>query len=370
MFDPLLGGLGEYASREMGKLAALWLSRNKLKIDAVLSSNLARAIQTALLMFPHDVPTYVVPYIREHAAGKSNAPKDQKDQVHALSQAVNGSFQLNYEWVRVFGEKTGTWEDFEFFLRHSFLPNLIRDLKKEPGDDIVIPVVSHSLFMRESLGDHCSWAWQMRDSSKPLNNQVLHLRYVYETESAHPESYDATPRHSLELSDMCGEVASGMKISGSEPLCMSDIGEECSVLIKRYAHSRDTIWQGTVEKDIVDRRKYIERLGKTARRYLDRLTEVEQDLAMAKSRGAVSCVKTWTGCSPAECVRSDFGTDCVLRSNADPVKLEHKMQQLRQALNNTWRDIDTSTDRQEKLKAMSCRGGGHPNEAWYLQASR
>lgn len=363
MFDPLLVGLGEYASREMGKKVASWLSLKKYTIDAVLSSNLGRAIQTALLMFSPDVPMYVVPYIREHAPGDSNAPKDQEDQVHALSQAVNGTFQLNYEWVRVFGKEPGTWDKFEFFLLHSFLPKLIRDLKKKPGDDIVIPVVTHSLFMRDALGGECGWAWRSRDSSKPLNNQVLHRPYVYTTESAPAGSHDATPTRSLKFEGPCGEVASGMNALQGRP-CMSDIGEECTALIKKYAHSRKSIWKKTVEKDIIDAKRHTKHLANSSNAYSRELEAKVQQLAAAKSRGPVSCTKTWTGCWPEECVRSHGS--CVPRLSR--LQLERDVQQLRKDLDDSQQQLNASIERQAMLKSMHCRGGGTPNVSWYLQA--
>lgn len=185
--DTLLSGAGYTASVESAKEVDQWLKTNGFRIDAVLSSVLARAMQTALYMFPgHTAPLHVVPYIREKGEGLSNAPKPQNEQVEHLQSALdNRSFALDYAWVNEFGSKLGTWEEFLTFLEQFFLPDLI---SKNGGETtITLPVVTHSNFMRDSLGK-CSKAWKDKGEDKPLNNQVVNMVYTFEARDTQPSS--------------------------------------------------------------------------------------------------------------------------------------------------------------------------------------
>lgn len=373
MLDPLLGGLGEYGSKEMGKQTANWLSKKQLRIDSVVSSNLGRAIQTALLMYPGTSPLYIVPHIREHANGASNSPKPPDEQVDAIAEAINTTFQLNYEWLRVFGDKPGTWRDFEFFLQHSFLPSLVNHLDKKAGSDIVIPVVTHSMFMRESIGNLCGQFWGDRGYSKPLNNQVIHLTYNFTIRSAPPGSHDATPMHYFQLAAPCEQVAEGMSaMQSNSRVCMSDIGDTCSALIKRYAYSGNRVWDRTVESDMVIMTKRIANLEDSLSNLGQKL-DLKTDLfAAANLRGRVSCIMTWGGsCSPSSmCHYKASEISCVPKATYDADRLRQDIQKLSIRSQQVKHELNFSTTQLADWEAMRCRGGGNPNIHWYLKTSR
>lgn len=180
--DPLLSGAGEYSCQESGKVVEAWLQDHQYTIDAVLSSNLARAMETAILMFPKNIaPLYVVPYIREDAIGYSNAPKEHKEQLQSLQGALNKPLNVEYRGVDMLNGEKGTWTEFMYYLEQYFLPAFLNKHEKPSGTRIVLPVVTHSLFMRDSIvGERCGHAWTSKNEKKPLNNQVVNMPYTFE----------------------------------------------------------------------------------------------------------------------------------------------------------------------------------------------
>lgn len=187
MHDPLLGGVGVHGCHEGRKAVESYLNiRGLPPYDAVVSSVLARAMETALLTYPQQAaPLYVVPFIREHAAGLSNAPKEPAGQLADLNTSVPYDFHVDYRWIDEFGSQKGSWDQFLYFLEQSFLPDLISRLEKPPGSTIVLPVVTHSLFMRDSdVGEKCKDAFKSNPSKKPLNNQVVEMAYAFHSSEA------------------------------------------------------------------------------------------------------------------------------------------------------------------------------------------
>eukprot|EP00930_Biecheleria_cincta_P029059 TRINITY_DN20221_c0_g1_i1.p1 TRINITY_DN20221_c0_g1~~TRINITY_DN20221_c0_g1_i1.p1 ORF type:complete len:470 (+),score=69.07 TRINITY_DN20221_c0_g1_i1:180-1589(+) len=371
MLDPPLGGLGESSSLKMGQDAAAWMRSNNLQPDAVMSSNLGRAMQTALLMFPHEGPLYVAPYIREHASGDSNSPQPQAEQVLALREAVNRSFSVNYQWINTFGGDFGTWDKFEDFLRQSFLPDLLMKLQKEPGSDIVLPVVSHSLFMRDSVvGSLCSRFWTPKGTSKPLNNQVLHLTYEFRSVLPAAGSLDVTPRYVLERADTCEEVASGMRARSSEtsPICMSDVGHVCSALVRQYAFSKHYIWERTVESDIVHKVKEISALEKKAAGFKQYVATKDTMLKDLLQSDPFTCSKSWSGCEPSSKCRLS-GLTCITRSDYDVDKLKRKIALKLEEVDAVSAEVQGKETELTNLKNTQCRAGGMPDPDWYLRLS-
>jgi len=186
--DTLLSGAGESGSIEAARDVKRFLESHSLTVDAVLSSVLARAMQTAIYMFPEhadSAPVHVMPYIREIGRGLSNAPKSQAEQPAHLQSALGGKpLDLDYKWVNEFGFEQGSWEEFLHFLEQFFLPELVS--KKGSDTTIVLPVVTHSNFMRDSLRK-CSKAWTDKGADKPLNNQVVNMVYEFEARDEVPE---------------------------------------------------------------------------------------------------------------------------------------------------------------------------------------
>jgi len=182
MHDPLLGGVGVLGCHEGRRAVESYLGNRSLPpFDAVLSSVLARAMETALLTFPQQAsPLHVVPFIREHARGLSNDPKEPAGQLADLRTSVPYEFHMDYRWVEEFGSQKGSWDQFLHFLEQFFLPDLISRLQKPPGSKIVLPVVTHSKFMRDSdVGVKCEDAFKSNPSGKPLNNQVVEITYAF-----------------------------------------------------------------------------------------------------------------------------------------------------------------------------------------------
>merc|ERR1719387_244843 len=107
-------------------------------------------------MYPKTGPLIVAPFIRETSRGLSNAPMEQDAQLNHLSAVLPTTPDVDYHWVNEFGREQGTWEQFLGFLEQSVLPELLRRTQKPPGSTLVLPVVTHSLFMRDStVGERC-----------------------------------------------------------------------------------------------------------------------------------------------------------------------------------------------------------------------
>jgi len=272
--DPLLTGAAWSHARAARAAADHWLASHNLTMDAVVSSVLARAIQTALLTYPQGAssPLHVVPYIREFGYGLSNAPKDRWDQVQDLNRSLAGSgaFRLDYRWTDVYGSDKVSWPKFENFLAQSFLPALIRDKGKKPGSTIVLGVVSHSKFLAKSaVADHCQEHWTRRGEKKPLNNQILAVPYLFKVSPPKPGSIDRTKRYSLDVKSAspCEEAfggASGIeeKTGHQYQLCFPDIGDDCNHVIQKHALWPRSLYSQTREAKMLVTAQSVEDIQK------------------------------------------------------------------------------------------------------------
>mmetsp|Transcript_110889 Transcript_110889/g.236853 ORF Transcript_110889/g.236853 Transcript_110889/m.236853 type:complete len:421 (+) Transcript_110889:59-1321(+) len=255
--DPLLTHGGSIVSMQQGAAVERWLKKNDIPgIDAVLSSSLARAQETAALQFPGK-PVIPVPYLSETGMGYDNTARDLDWQVKAVSEAVkevrpsnDTLYQVNMHFLKAIGDGgAGDWQQFRKFLAEIFLPWLEDRLPptKPLGSPITLAVVTHSNFMKEGeLKQKCSSNYQ--DGAK--NNQVVELSYVFRTLERTAEcSPDITPEYSLEDTDKrCGRVNTGLRIrtlvsKAKIPLCKRDIGEQCY-----QAMGRETGFEETLEQ--------------------------------------------------------------------------------------------------------------------------
>merc|ERR1740123_1350231 len=123
MSDPPLGGMGVYTAERAREEVNVWLQKKQMSLDAVLSSNMGRAMETAFRMYPSVAsPLYAVPYIRDDTKGDSNKPAEQPDQITNLARVLREThnFSVDYHWIDVHGGDPGTWDQFLFFLRTQF----------------------------------------------------------------------------------------------------------------------------------------------------------------------------------------------------------------------------------------------------------
>lgn len=262
MSDPLLTSSGMRISKDAGVQVAEWLKARNLTLDAVFSSELARALETAALMYPNQGrPVYAAPYIRDYTLmGKSNQPEPPTDQVKKLVNAFGAqpttNLKLNYHWTNTFGHEPGSWDQFLFVLEKRILPELIEDLQKPPGSPIVLAVVTHSNFIAKSLGQGCVHLYEKRGYTKPPNNQVVHVTYKFTAKVPPVENVpDATPKYKLtDVRTPCEEVAPGMAeddLYQKETMCVTDIGDACLATMRvDYAGPLSEVLKQTIEREI------------------------------------------------------------------------------------------------------------------------
>lgn len=285
------------------------------KPDAILSSVLVRAIETAINMYGH--PVHVVPYIRETGGfagveSKDNQFKTPEVQVERLSKRYASSFSVNYQYAQEFGFKPeGDWKKFMYFLEKSFLPDLIRSKNKQSGEPIVLAIVTHSNFMNEGeVSRACSKVWTSNHGAKANNNEVVRLSFQYEID-VNPSSDNITPQTSLvpqQTPLTCNSVIKGVSVyaNGTEkmqPLCRSDIGDACWNEIQRSA---DEAYPKTVERKIRKLTEEAEDVRQRANKeskhgHFSKASKTYGDMmAIEARRDELKQVNCWAGGKPAE----------------------------------------------------------------------
>lgn len=261
--------------------------------DAIISSVLVRAIETAINQFGS--PVYVAPFIREAGLGKDNQWNDRSTQLRQLSERYGTNFQVNYKYAELLTyEPEGDWTKFINFLGQTFLPDLVRDLGKSSGEPIVLAVVSHSNFMLEGeVFDACSNKAGLFQNNpkkpKPRNNQVVKLSYRFSSEPRTSE-VDLTPATSLlpEGGDLKCEPAGVDGVSlyknakETVDICRSDIGDMCEAHILQHGSLPATL-EGEIEKlnkKVLKKKAQIEKGVNKA----DKLLEIESEMGALVSR--------------------------------------------------------------------------------------
>lgn len=262
--DPILAAAGAAGSKKM----ASWIAKhhNEVKPDAVLSSVLVRAVETAILQYP-GMPINVVPHIREagfdfrgRSEGLDNLPDSHDIQMEKLQKAIPDvtlpSIIMEHASDEVVRSEKGNWDDFKIFLATVFLPDYIA--KNAVVDNkIVLAVVTHSMFMKdaEDIKEKCAQRWSMHPKGKPLNNQAVLLSYQY----THNEETPGASAIELDAHAECTEIAPGINYkpdgNNMRPLCDRDIGDVCKRMLVDKAKVRipllveDGIAKITQERD-------------------------------------------------------------------------------------------------------------------------
>jgi len=376
ILDPLLGNVGAHTSKSAAEEVEAWLHKQSLSVDALVSSNIGRAMETGIRMFPMASPLYVVPYIREHASGDSNEPAERPAQVRNLINAIgNSSFMVDYRWIDIFGGDFGTWDRFLEFMRLSFLPDLVEKLNKPSGSPIVIGVVTHSKFMRDSdVGTHCRKHWDYKsDDAKPLNNQVLDLTYEFKV-SKPPPGFDATQIYALRRDGQpCNEVTSAQPLKNAAfkhtgRICLSDVGDVCLKPILEFAKWPGTLIDNTEESNIVDvSRQAIRVRAKLEKARLDVETFTKQLTALnnllSNMGGKIYCASDGSfKCAPAlYCQKSGFGMgSCAVKDEYRADKLARPLQLAEQSVKTHAKQLFQLMETIHTETKKECWTGGHP----------
>eukprot|EP00416_Gambierdiscus_australes_P015087 CAMPEP_0171056886 /NCGR_PEP_ID=MMETSP0766_2-20121228/1398_1 /TAXON_ID=439317 /ORGANISM="Gambierdiscus australes, Strain CAWD 149" /LENGTH=403 /DNA_ID=CAMNT_0011511889 /DNA_START=105 /DNA_END=1316 /DNA_ORIENTATION=+ len=286
MLDPPLAGMADLGNEE-GKIALKrWSNETGFKIDAVLSSVLLRAMQTAVGMHEAD-PLYIVPFIREHANGLSNNPSAPKNQTAALQEMVPGQ-KVNYDFVNMTHRDydKGTWEDFVGFLRDKFLPFIISKLdpESEQKRTITLLIATHSKFLKEqstALSDRCQRFWDTRDG-KPFNSQVFLVNYTFSSVCEGCKGNNTL----RSAGDHCQAVYNGTSIYDAEgdlkALCVSDMGDRCTDKIAAYSLSPRPLIRDTLEARIAAQAHEVKKSDK-------QVEEIRQELGCRKEEDTDEC---------------------------------------------------------------------------------
>mmetsp|Transcript_65740 Transcript_65740/g.129542 ORF Transcript_65740/g.129542 Transcript_65740/m.129542 type:complete len:483 (+) Transcript_65740:93-1541(+) len=374
--DPPLGGMGVYTSQKAREEVNDWLKEKQLSLDAVLSSNMGRAMETAFHMYPSAAsPLYVVPYIRDDTKGESNKPAKKSDQITNLVRVLGGvhNLSVDYHWIGVHGGDPGTWDGFLSFLRQQFLPTLVARLDKPNGSPIVLGVVTHSHHMRDSrIGEQCNQFWKRRGSTddKPFNNQVLDMTYIFT--KSHLGGADVTPNYKLrEVGPFCSEVTGDepMKnIPSAHPkLCLRDVGNSCLGPIMRNSFLPEKLLSKTFEHEIVNIaqeimtvNKNVEDGDKTFKGISDEKTKLEK--LLEQHGGQITCQGSGGDCSPSGyCQRR--GDNCNVREQFRTERIAKLATQEAQITPRLAEDIEKLRRLKEKieeLKVRDCWTGGRP----------
>lgn len=370
MPDPLLGVAGEVTSSLAGQDVLQWLAAKKLKIDGVISSELAREIQTALLMFPNtSEPVYIAPYLAVKRSGSANEPTQLDAQLSnifrsSLHSNLSHTAKVDTRWLNVHPSAVGTWSQFLAFLEQSFLPKFIRTLKKPSGSPIVLAIVTHSSYLKKyDVADQCGKWW----SGKPLNNQVFDLRYQFRTEFPSASSVDVTARHKLKLVDRsCAKVTEGVSLDNRWPFCLADIGPSCIEQASTYATQPSTLWDSTIEKQMMDAAESIQRLEQDKLNNIRRQTAGKEKLRILEMRQTpVKCVRKLMSCEPADsCVTNGLGCSLFLDANAKA--LAESIRAREQITRTQIDDIRHLELKLSDMKQQSCWAGGSPSVATYV----
>jgi hypothetical protein len=303
--DPPIAGAAQSHAVQSGAKAKQWLLTHQLELDAVVTSVLARAIETGLLTYDQ-VPLYVVPYIREHAGGLSNqervgiGPDKQvrRDaQIAELEKTLGRVVDVNYDFADedIKGCKEHDWTKFLTFMARRFLPELIDRGLKNQDNKIVVAVVTHSRFVSEiaEVQQSCGGHWEAKNAVKPLNNMILAIPYLWmkgdtpvqNQPLSRLDSWDTTgcqqclsDSHEQQGSRNCLQVFEGFseyeEAEDGEgghgplrPLCMADIGNSCYTKTKWFSFTgRFTVLSNLLEVPIVDvaKKLYKEHRSKSA----------------------------------------------------------------------------------------------------------
>lgn len=375
MLDPALGNVGAHTSKLTAEEVNAWLKYKSLSVDALVSSNIGRAMETGIRMFPMVSPLYVVPYIREHASGDSNKPAEKTAQIRNLISVLgNSSFKVDYRWIDVFGGDFGTWNQFLQFMRLSFLPELVDKLNKPSGSPIVVGVTTHSKFMRDSdVGTDCHQHWDKKsDDGKPLNNQVLDLTYEFVV-SKQPPGLDATPKYMLRRDKQpCNEVAGQRPLENSAfrhtgRICLSDVGDACLKPILQYAKWPDTLIGNTDEHNIVKAARQAIRVKEQLEKAnvdVDAITEQQTALGKILNYlgGNINCASDGLGCRPSMyCQRPNIGIgSCSLKDEYRADKLASRLQQAMQSMTKASKELSGLNESIHRQMKKECWTGGHP----------
>jgi len=260
--DPILAEAGVKSSLDMRNITT------DFKPDAVLTSPLLRAIQTAILQYPSDT-LHIVPWIREVSAlakgplsvfaklgvggeGADNLPTpfvDQKKRLKNELNTIQGLLGVRSIEKIQFIDWTTTetrvanhdWKLFKEFLAKEFLPFLIPKLNRPLGSTITLAVVTHSNFMKseDDIKSNCGGFWAA--NGKPWNNQAVNISYDASSQitikspslSHEVQTEPAALQETFVLTQKngCNAVAGGVPYK-SRKLCLQDIGESCQKNIK------------------------------------------------------------------------------------------------------------------------------------------
>lgn len=196
MRDPLLTTCGilkaQEASRSLESLGT---------VDAVLTSSLLRAIETAAHLFPANslVP---IPYISENTPGDDNTPLDVNGQTTKITDLrlltlgtgydrgrdtiLSALFEqkIDMKWMlhHAYGpfaeshQTTASWDNFLQFVAEEIIPLL----PHEASQNLRIAVVTHGSFLANAplVNEECEVKQQLYNT-RPDNNQVLSLSFEY-----------------------------------------------------------------------------------------------------------------------------------------------------------------------------------------------
>lgn len=317
MKDPLLCHAGEHFANVSGREVPEALAKRGLpQPDAVLSSVLARAVHTAVVQFPNNRPVYVVPWIRESGMGADNDFNNRTTQLAALEAKIGkGAFSVDYHYPEVLGYgHNGDWDKFSSFLKDMFIPDLLKRVKKEPGEPIVLAVVTHSNFMNEDpIGGWCKATFL---DGKARNNQVVDLPYTFTSTLQEAGSTDTTPTRTFERMDKpCESVVPGVSLRASLDskekvrLCRHDVGQHC--------------WQQIVTQGAGTFPRFLE----------DDLEAKEQAIAQRMERAATAKA-----------------------SNHNELTIKQKLKLVEA-------DIELFDGEMEAIRKTDCWTGGHPDPA-------
>lgn len=311
--DPILASAGVQGSLEMQAHITDKIARRVLGVepDAVLSSELVRSVETALLQYPGK-PIHVVPWLREAGfkavigEGLDNLPSRRDDQAKNLQMALDdipgyqGPPILVDKWMADLHGEEGNWTMFLNFLGETFLPAILPRLGKPKGSKITLAIVTHSMLMAKTpdLQDHCGHLWA--ENKKPYNNQAVKITYsaftssVANTSGIWPDIYSDTneqTRWNLVLQNGCSEVAPGLSYKGRE-LCRRDIGPVCLAKLSEASVSSPTTLEdkiSSLEENIASKMNPSENASVlkswllTPRQGVDALTKLREQLEAMQS---------------------------------------------------------------------------------------
>lgn len=281
MQDPLLCKAGEITSAQAGKEVSQVLKQRGWTIDAVMSSVLVRALQTAQFQYsfqyPKQDPIWIMPYIRENGFGWDNIAESFEEQIKKVPGTHMNS-SVNIHFADLAGRSTsGNWDNFKRFVEEQYFPAVRFEPKDGP---IVIVVVTHSNFMKTGeLAKKCG-------KVHPNNNQVVAIPYTLKTKATEKGDIFFSLQDSALDGKTCTPVINGTALpyqgNKLQPLCMKDIGPACIAQLTQNAYMPETI--ESYHAKLLDKqeeiRKSIEAISKepiTAEEKRDRIQEKAEE---------------------------------------------------------------------------------------------